>query len=281
MASVADEASRLCRRGETGTSTAALRRRLQADMTDLGARWNRSVSFRMRKALTTVPFVVQVGASVALIALVLPWVRSARDLVSMTTTVEAASLPIRAVTPGATARMDREALCGGQLPARSPIPASIRQAVLRQYQMEGTPEREYELDYLITPELGGTADPLNLWPQRYAPGPWNARVKDDLELLLPQLVCQGSLDLATAQRAIADNWIAAYKRYLRTDQPLARRADAIDDDDEPTGDRPTAAVYVTSQSSSALIPLRVAFARPLEAEMTYTGRIGRHDGSRP
>ena len=98
--------------------------------------------------------------------------------------------------------------------------------------MEGVPEQEYELDYLITPELGGTSDPHNLWPERYASGPWNARVKDDLERLLPQLVCQGSVDLTTAQRAIADNWIAAYKRYLRTDRPLARRAGAIDDDDQ-------------------------------------------------
>jgi hypothetical protein len=282
MAAVADEASRLYRRGETATSTAPLRRRLQADMTGLGAQWDRSVSFRMRKALATVPLVVRVGAAVALIAFVLPWVRSAPGLVSMTTTVEAASLPIRAFTPGATARLDREALCAGRLPARSPIAASTRQVLLRQYRMEGVPEREYELDYLITPELGGTADPRNLWPERYAPGPWNARVKDDLERLLPQLVCQGSVDLATAQRAIADNWIVAYKRYLRTDQPLARQANAIDDeDDERPSDRSTAAVSTASRSSSALTPLRVAFARPLELEMTLAARDGRRNGLRP
>ena len=261
MASVADDASRLCRGVETAESTAALRRRLQADMTELGAQLDRSIAFRVRRSLTTLPFMVRVGASVALIALVLPWARTALSKVSVATPVEAASLPIRALTPGAVAPVDREAMCTGRLSARSQIPAPVRLAVLRQYRMEGVPEGEYELDYLITPELGGTADPRNLWPERYSSGPWNARVKDDLERLLPQLVCQGSLDLATAQGAIADNWIAAYKKYLRTDQPLARRAHVNDDDDgeRPSGS-PRAAMSVVNESPLTLRPLRIAFA---------------------
>ena len=50
---------------------------------------------------------------------------------------------------------------------------------------------------------------------------WNARVKDELEELLPVLVCRGQVDLATAQRDIAVNWIAAYKRYFHTDRPVS------------------------------------------------------------
>jgi hypothetical protein len=34
------------------------------------------------------------------------------------------------------------------------------------------------------------------------------------------MVCDGSLDLTEAQREIAGNWIAAYKKYFHTDQPL-------------------------------------------------------------
>jgi hypothetical protein len=49
---------------------------------------------------------------------------------------------------------------------------------------------------------------------------WNARVKDELEDRLRQMVCDGSLDLTEAQREIATNWIAAYKKYFRTDRPL-------------------------------------------------------------
>ena len=97
---------------------------------------------------------------------------------------------------------------------------SVRQEVLRNYGMEHVPEHEYELDYLVTPALGGTADPRNLWPERYASPLWNARVKDELEGLLPQLVCEGKVELATAQRDIARDWIAAYKKYFRTDRPI-------------------------------------------------------------
>ena len=50
--------------------------------------------------------------------------------------------------------------------------------------------------------------------------PWNAYVKDELELHLHRLVCDGAIDLATAQREIVTDWITAHKRYLRTDKPL-------------------------------------------------------------
>jgi len=49
-------------------------------------------------------------------------------------------------------------------------------------------------------------------------------VKDELEGLLPTLVCRGAVDLATAQREIAANWIAAYKKYFHTDRPVIAEA---------------------------------------------------------
>jgi hypothetical protein len=85
------------------------------------------------------------------------------------------------------------------------------------------PSHEYELDYLITPELGGSADRENLWPERYTSRTWNARVKDELEEMLPRLVCTGNVSLAAAQRDIATDWIAAYKKYFRTERPLGVR----------------------------------------------------------
>jgi hypothetical protein len=76
------------------------------------------------------------------------------------------------------------------------------------------------VDYLITPALGGADDIHNLWPQSYSATVWNAQVKDALEDRLRDLVCEGKLDLATAQRDISGNWIAAYKRYFNTDRPV-------------------------------------------------------------
>ena len=34
------------------------------------------------------------------------------------------------------------------------------------------------------------------------------------------MVCGGELDLSTAQRDIATDWIAAYKKYFHTNRPL-------------------------------------------------------------
>jgi hypothetical protein len=62
--------------------------------------------------------------------------------------LEAGALPIRAFTPGATAPVSTEELCAGSGPLKEEIAPEVRQAVLRDYGMEGLPETEYELDYL-------------------------------------------------------------------------------------------------------------------------------------
>jgi hypothetical protein len=77
------------------------------------------------------------------------------------------------------------------------------------------------VDYLITPALGGADDIHNLWPESNRATGWNAQVKDALEDHLRELVCEGQVDLQTAQRDIATNWIEAYKKYFHTDRPLA------------------------------------------------------------
>ncbi len=129
------------------------------------------------------------------------------------------SLPVATITPGATWDVSVEELCAGTR-RMQPITAAMRAEVLRAYGVENVPSDQYELDYLITPELGGATDVRNLWPQRYESPVWNARVKDELEDLLPQLVCSRRLELTTAQRDMASDWIAAYKKYFNTDVPL-------------------------------------------------------------
>ncbi len=134
--------------------------------------------------------------------------------------VEPGALPLRHLTPGATMTVPAAELCRVIPLEPAPIPAAMRTAVLRAYGMEHLSDREYELDYLVTPDLGGSPEPRNLWPEPYGARVWNARVKDELESLLPQLVCEGKVDLATAQRDIASDWIAAYKKYFNTDRPV-------------------------------------------------------------
>jgi hypothetical protein len=74
----------------------------------------------------------------------------------------------------------------------------------------------YEEDHLIPLGLGGApSDERNLWPEpRTSPDGWGADRKDELELALNQLVCSGRLPLREAQRAIATDWIAAYRYYV-------------------------------------------------------------------
>jgi anti-sigma factor RsiW len=129
-------------------------------------------------------------------------------------------LPVASITPGATSDVTVDQLCSGATDAR-PITVAMRAQVLSAYGVEDIPSDQYELDYLITPELGGATDIRNLWPQGYGSLIWNARVKDELEELLPRLVCSRQLDLTTAQRDMASDWIAAYKKYFKTDVPLA------------------------------------------------------------
>jgi hypothetical protein len=136
------------------------------------------------------------------------------------------ALPIAALTPGATWTIAADQLCAAADRESREIPAAVREAVLRNYGMTSVSADDYELDYLITPELGGSPDARNLWPQRYASGIWNAHVKDQLEDLLPALVCAGKVPLQTAQHDIAANWIAAYKRYFHTSVPLPKQLTA-------------------------------------------------------
>jgi hypothetical protein len=130
------------------------------------------------------------------------------------------SFPATELTPGVARATKREQVCGSDAGKNRNVPAAISRKVFERYGMPGADPKAYEVDYLITPALGGADDLGNLWPQSYSATVWNARVKDALEDRLHELVCSGSLDLATAQREIATDWIAAYKKYFHTDRPL-------------------------------------------------------------
>ena len=133
---------------------------------------------------------------------------------------EARLLPNAKMTPGVIRNVSLTDLCSAS-PSTTmrPIPVATGQMVFGQYGIDNPPRGGYELDHLIDPELGGSDDPGNLWPQPYSTE-WNARVKDALEDHLHELVCNGQLSLTTAQRDVSQNWIAAYRRYFHTDKPI-------------------------------------------------------------
>ena len=130
------------------------------------------------------------------------------------------SFPEPSLTPGVAVVANRDQVCRSVPTKNRMVPASLQRRVFEEYGISGAEPRAYEVDYLITPALGGTDDIRNLWPQSYSAAVWNARVKDALEDRLHAMVCEGQLDLATAQRDISSDWIAAYKKYFQTDKPL-------------------------------------------------------------
>jgi hypothetical protein len=135
------------------------------------------------------------------------------------------AVPDLNLTPGATRTVTIKEICSmAHEDVVRAVPASLRQQILREYGIENARAEDFEIDYLITPGLGGAEDIHNLWPEPKSLT-WNAHVKDTLEEHLHEMVCAGKLDLSTAQRDIATDWIAAYKKYFQTERPRAERFD--------------------------------------------------------
>jgi hypothetical protein len=133
------------------------------------------------------------------------------------------AIPDHSLTPGATVLVDQGEVCRESNTKNRAVPVALQRKVFQEYGIAGADPRAYEVDYLVTPALGGSEDIHNLWPHSYSSTVWNARVKDALEDRLREMVCDGQMDLATAQREIAGNWIEAYKKYFKTDRPLSTR----------------------------------------------------------
>lgn len=72
---------------------------------------------------------------------------------------------------------------------------------------EGCPGKGYELDHLVSIELGGANDDGNLWPQPVdGPGVVGYHTKDVVENRAHRAVCAGDLTLAEAQEGIRTDW---------------------------------------------------------------------------
>jgi hypothetical protein len=95
------------------------------------------------------------------------------------------------------------------------VPESLKKQVFIAYFGKVPEDRKnWEIDHLVPCCMGGRQDIKNLWPQSYVTKPWNAHVKDRLEVVLHHLVEAGKVPLATAQHDISTNWIEAYKKYV-------------------------------------------------------------------
>ena len=149
--------------------------------------------------------------------------------------VEAAGpiVPDSRLTPGDVNRITAGQVCSATAPPENRPPSSLQKAVFHEYGMDGAHSDGYEVDHLITPALGGSDDIRNLWPESYS-SEWNAHVKDQLEDYLHNQVCNGKIDLPTAQREISANWISAYQKYFHTNRPLQHNSKLYSKQDRDT-----------------------------------------------
>lgn len=119
--------------------------------------------------------------------------------------------PDRACSPGAySSGLARTVLCapGFSTATIRNVPESEKHAVEVEYGMvPASYGSTLEIDHIVPLELGGSNDAANLFPEP-APG---YHSKDRLENALHDLVCAGKMQLRTAQRGIASNWIALYR----------------------------------------------------------------------
>lgn len=124
-------------------------------------------------------------------------------------------LPDHDCTPGAVfpdATKDQICQRGYSASVRD-VSVDTKNEVYRDYGITSHPQGTYEIDHLISLELGGSNDLNNLWPEAALPVP-GFHQKDELENYLHDQVCRGQMDLATAQHLIATDWLSTYDRIF-------------------------------------------------------------------
>ncbi len=113
-----------------------------------------------------------------------------------------------AIFPNATA--DQICVRGYAKSVRN-VPIEVKREVYAEYGVKHRYKGEYEVDHLISLELGGSNDIANLWPEAAEPRP-GFHEKDKVENFLHQQVCSGQINLKEAQSQIANNWLDVYKK---------------------------------------------------------------------
>ena len=121
-------------------------------------------------------------------------------------------LPDSACTPGAIFTTATQAkICqSGYASSVRNVPTSEKNDVYAEYGIASHSPGQYEVDHLVSLELGGSNDIANLWPELASPTP-GFHQKDQVENYLHDQVCLGTITLAAAQQEIATDWLAVYK----------------------------------------------------------------------
>jgi hypothetical protein len=120
-------------------------------------------------------------------------------------------LPDSACTPGAIfPNVTTSQICkSGYASSVRNVPTGEKDQVYAEYGITHHSAGQYEVDHLVSLELGGSNDIANLWPEAASPTP-GFHQKDQVENYLHDQVCSGAMSLQDAQNKIATNWLAVY-----------------------------------------------------------------------
>ncbi len=123
------------------------------------------------------------------------------------------ALPDSDCTPGAIfADVTKDQVCvPGYSQGVRNVPDSVKNQVFAEYGITSHTTGEYEVDHLISLELGGSNDIANLWPEPAEPRP-GFHEKDKVENYLHKQVCDGAMTRADAQSIISTNWLSVYNQ---------------------------------------------------------------------
>ena len=127
--------------------------------------------------------------------------------------VAANALQDSACTPGAiiTSATKAQICTSGYAKSVRNVPTSEKDQVYAEYGITHHSAGEYEVDHLVSLELGGSNDIANLWPEAASPKP-GFHEKDQVENYMHDQVCSGAISLQQAQIQIATNWLTLYHR---------------------------------------------------------------------
>jgi len=122
-------------------------------------------------------------------------------------------LPDTACSPGAVLTTDSKVVCvvGYTKKVRAVTTATMKK-VFKEYDLSWSNRSNYEIDHLISLELGGSNDISNLFPESYTITN-GARVKDTFENYLHSQVCKGLMILEEAQKEISGDWLSYYQQW--------------------------------------------------------------------
>jgi hypothetical protein len=123
------------------------------------------------------------------------------------------ALPDPDCTPGAIfPNATKDQICqSGYASSVRNVPISEKDQAYAEYGIASHYPGQYEVDHLVSLELGGSNDIANLWPEAASPTP-GFHQKDQVENYLHDQVCNGQISLQQAQIEIATNWLQVYQQ---------------------------------------------------------------------